>query len=289
MSEGASTARIGPAQAAGAVIDALDAGEAIAVAMLVSSTAPGAGRPGDRLLLRERGQSNELRGTLGSAALDAAAVEVAREALAGTGPATHELTVGSESARVFVEAHLPADELLIVGAGHIAVPLARIGAMLGFQVTVLDDREEFASETRFPEAVRVLRAELEPPADPFRDVRLSHRGYVVLVTRAHRYDFDCLSALLRPDRPLPRYLGMIGSRRRVKGAFEALLREGMPRERLARVHAPIGLDIGAETPEEIAISIAAEIVRVRRGHSGSTAPRSELERVLDRLLPEETA
>ncbi|HEX9106178.1 MAG TPA: XdhC family protein [Longimicrobiales bacterium] len=289
MTERATATRIGPAQAASTVMDALDAGEAIAVAMLVSSSAPGAGRPGDRLLLRERDESEELAGTLGSAPLDAAAAEVAREALAGAGPATHELTLGGESVRVFVEAHLPPDELLIVGAGHIAVPLARVGAMLGFRVTVLDDREEFASEARFPEAVRVLRTELEPPADPFRAVRLTRRSYVVLVTRAHRYDFDCLSALLRPDRPVPRYLGMIGSRRRVRGAFEALLREGMPRERLARVHAPIGLDIGAETPEEIAISIAAEIVRVRRGHSGSTAPRSELEQVLARLLPEESA
>ena len=282
-------ARIGPADAAGAVLAALDAGEAVAVALLVSSSAPGAGHPGDRLLVREHADGEEVAGTLGSAPLDVAAAELARTVLAGGEPATHELTVGGESARVFVEAHLPADELLIVGAGHIAVPLARIGALLGFRVTVLDDREEFASEARFPEAVRVLRTELEPPADPFREVRLTRRSYVVLVTRAHRYDFDCLSALLRADRPVPRYLGMIGSRRRVRGAFEALLREGMPRERLARVHAPIGLDIGAETPEEIAISIAAEMVRVRRGHAGSTAPRSELEQVLDRLLPEDNA
>jgi xanthine dehydrogenase accessory factor len=81
---------------------------------------------------------------------------------------------------------------------------------------------------------------------------------------------------------------MIGSRRRIRGAFEALLADGMPRERLARVHAPIGLDIGAETPEEIAISIAAELVRVRRHHQGTSVPRSEQERVLERLIPEDT-
>ncbi len=287
-------ARMGPVEAAGAVLDALAAGEAVTVATLVSATAPGAGRPGDRLVVRERGADPapagdgvEVTGTLGSAALDAAATDVARAALAGGEPATHELVVGGETVRVFVEAHLPSDELLVVGAGHIGVPLARLGALLGFRVTVLDDREEFADQARFPEAARVVRAELEPPADPFESVRLGARSYVVLVTRAHRYDYDCLSRLLAPGRPPLRYLGMIGSRRRVRAAFEALLAEGFPRERLARVHAPIGLDIGAETPEEIAVSIAAELVRVRRGHQGSTAPRSEQERVLERLIRED--
>jgi len=285
--------RIGPVEAARAVLDALAAGNAVAVAILVSATAPGAGRPGDRLVVRERGEPGEARdepevaGTLGDAALDAAAADVARAALGGGGPTTHELVIGGETVRVFVEAHLPPDELLVVGAGHIAVPLVRLGAMLGFRVSVLDDREEFADEARFPDAARVIRAELEPPANPFAGVRIGARSYVVLVTRAHRYDFDCLSRLLAPERPQPRYLGMIGSRRRVRAAFEAILADGMPRERLERVHAPIGLDIGAETPEEIAVSIAAEIVRVRRGHKGSTAPRSEQERVLDRLIPED--
>ncbi len=284
--------RIGPVEAARVVLEALAAGEAVAVATLVSATAPGAGRPGDRLLARERNERDgepEVIGTLGDAALDAAAADVARSALDGAEPATHELVVGGETVRLFVEAHLPTDELLVVGAGHIALPLVRIAALLGFRVTVLDDREEFAREDRFPEAVRVVRAELEPPADPFAGLRLGPRSYVVLVTRAHRYDFDCLSRLLAPGRPQPRYLGMIGSRRRIRGAFQALLAEGMPRERLARVHAPIGLDVGAETPEEIAVSIAAEIVHVRRRHAGDTTPRSRQERVLERLIAEDTA
>ena len=282
-------ARIGPVEGARAVLDALAAGDAVAVATLVLATAPGAGRPGDRLVVRERGEGVEpaVTGTLGDAALDAAAADVARTALDGAEPWTHDVEVGGELVRIFVEAHLPPDELLVVGAGHIAVPLVKLGALLGFRVTVLDDREAFADEARFPEAARVIRAELEPPADPFAGLRLGARSYIVLVTRAHRYDFDCLSRLLAPDRPQPRYLGMIGSRRRVRGAFEALLAAGMPRARLEAVHAPIGLDIGAETPEEIAVSIAAEIVHVRRRHQGSTTPRSEQERVLDRLIPED--
>jgi len=282
MSEPA-PARLGPAEAAAAVLTALAAGDAVASAILLSSSAPGAGEPGSRLLLHETGT---VTGTLGDAALDAATVAAAREVLTAGAAGTRELTVGGESLRVFLEAHLPPDELLVVGAGHIAVPLARLGAMLGFRVSVLDDREEFATDARFPEAARVLRADF---ADPFRDVRIGRRSYVVLVTRAHMYDFDCLSRLADTAAPEPRYVGMIGSRRRVRAAFEALLAAGVPRERLERVHAPIGLEIGAETPEEIAVSIAAEIVRARRGQTGSCAPRSEQERVLARLVQEESS
>ncbi len=276
--------RLGPVEAAAAVLDALDAGDAVASVVLLSSSAPGAGEAGSRLLLSETGT---VTGTLGDAALDAGALEAARAVLASGEAGTRQLQVGSESVRLFLEAHLPPDELLIVGAGHIAVPLARLGGMLGFRVTVLDDREEFATEERFPEAALVLRADM---ADPFRDVRIGRRSYIVLVTRAHKYDFDCLSSLIgraRPGAPEPRYIGMIGSRRRVRAAFEALLDAGVPRAPLERVHAPVGLEIGAETPEEIALSIAAEIVRVRRGRTGSCAPRSEQERVLERLVPEE--
>lgn len=270
--------RIGPAEGARLVLDRLAAGDAVAVATLLSGSGPG--HPGDRLLLDDEGA---VTGTLGDAALDAAAADVARRALDGAEPASHEL----EGASVFVEAHVPPEELLVVGAGHIALPLARIGVMLGFRVTVLDDREEFATEERFPEVARVVRADFEPPANPFAGIRLTRRSYVVLVTRAHRYDFDCLSRLLAPDIPEFRYIGMIGSRRRVRGAFEGLLAAGMDRRRLERIHAPIGLDIGAETPEEIAVSILAEVVNVRRRHDGPTTPRSERERVLERLIPED--
>jgi xanthine dehydrogenase accessory factor len=122
-------------------------------------------------------------------------------------------------------------------------------------------------------------------ADPFRGLAIGPRTYIVLVTRAHRYDFDCLKQLIELEAE-PRYIGMIGSRRRVRAAFHALLEAGIPRERLARVRAPLGLDIGAETPEEIAVSIAAELIAVRRGGSALVASLSARENVLERLLPE---
>lgn len=238
-------------------------------------------RPGARLLVDNDGA---VVGSLGDAALDRRARELALAALAGAAPATETVEAGGLRCTLFVEAHRAPEELVVVGAGHIAVPLARVGAMLGFRVTVLDDREDFATETRFPEAARVVHMDFD---DPFRGVEIGPRSYVILVTRAHKYDFDCLRRMLESG-AAPRYVGMIGSRRRVRAAFEALLAAGVPRAALGRVHAPVGLDIGAETPEEIAVSIAAEMIRVRR--TGAAADRaaasiSGAERVLERLVP----
>ncbi len=239
--------------------------------------------PGARLLVPERGPR---AGTLGHPALDAAAAELADAALTGAPPGTATVEAGALRASLYVEALFPPDALVVVGAGHIAVPLAALGASLGFRVTVLDDREGFATIERFPTAAAVLRADF---ADPFRDVRIGPRTSIVLVTRGHEHDFDCLRRLVMAD-DAPRYIGMIGSRRRVRAAFTALLRAGIPRARLARVRAPVGLDIGAETPEEIAVSIAAELVLARRRPSPDLDPatRAARERVLERLLPEAT-
>ncbi len=244
---------------------------AVGVVVVESDGAPAAG---ERMVVWEEGHA----GTLGSAALDGAAVAAARALL---GPAaragTHALEAEGARCSVYLEPHRPRPELVIVGAGHIARPLCAVGALLGFRVTVLDDRPEFATRERFPEATRVLRADF---ADPFRDVAIHAGTHLVLVTRGHKYDFEALRSLLRGPRA-PAYVGMVGSRRRVRAALEQLVREGVPRERLAAVHAPIGLDVGAETPEEIAVAIAAEIVLLRRGGTG--APLRDRARVLDRM------
>ena len=166
---------------------------------------------------------------------------------------------------LYVERVAPPTDLVIVGAGHIAQPLSRVGKLLGFRVVVIDDRPDFARRERFPEADRVLVADFD---DPFADVPIGPRSHVVLVTRGHRYDYDCARALARAGAE-PAYLGMIGSRRRIRAAFEQLAGEGFDRDWLARIHAPIGLDIEAETPAEIAIAIGAEMVLVRRGGTGA--------------------
>lgn len=185
---------------------------------------------------------------------------------------------------LFAELHLVAEPLVIFGAGHIAVPLANLALALGFDVTVLDDRQDFAQPARFVEGVSVLQLDL---AQPIREVSISARSFVVMLTRAHKHDFDCLRVVLQQP-VLPRYIGMIGSKRRVRAAFKALLQGGVSRELLAHVHAPVGIDIGAETPAEIAVSIAAELIQVRRNQTVSGSMVNDA-RVLERLMPEAAA
>jgi xanthine/CO dehydrogenase XdhC/CoxF family maturation factor len=185
---------------------------------------------------------------------------------------------------LFAELHAIAEPLIIFGAGHIAVPLANLAHDLGFHVTVLDDREDFAQSARFDEGVRVLQLDL---AQPLRDIAISAQTSVVLLTRAHKHDFDCLRVVLQQPL-LPRYIGMIGSKRRVRAAFTALLQGGISRELLSYVQAPIGLEIGAETPTEIAVSIAAQLIQVRRNKTISSSMTNDA-RVLERLLPEAAA
>ncbi len=179
---------------------------------------------------------------------------------------------------VYVELHAPSPMLVIVGAGHIAVPLSNLCARIGFRVHVLDDREEYAVAERFPDAESVVEIDFR---DPFASTRLEPSTHVILVTRGHRYDYECLVRLLRMDVP-PTYVGMIGSRRRVRATHEQLIRDGIPMDRLRHVRAPVGLDLGGGTPEEIAVSVAAEIVMVNRGGTGT--PLSEKERIVDRFI-----
>jgi xanthine dehydrogenase accessory factor len=236
--------------------------------------------PVQRLLVDASGA---VRGALGDTRLDDIATRMARRLLAGAdaGPALESVELERRSWLLYAEAYRPPEHLVIVGAGHIAVPLAGLGLLLDFRVTVLDDREAFTGTGRFPDGASVRRTDFA--TDPFGGVRLDDRSYVVLVTRGHRWDFDCLRRLVATD-ARPRYIGMIGSRRRVRAAFHALLEAGTPRDVLAGIHAPVGLELGAETPAEIAVSIAAELVAVRR--SAQAASLAARERVLDRLLKE---
>jgi xanthine dehydrogenase accessory factor len=184
------------------------------------------------------------------------------------------------SPRIYLELHDPPATLVIVGAGHIARPLAEMGTLLGFRVTVLDDRPAFATRERFPSAAHVRVMDL---ADPFAGIPV-HRGtHVVLVTRGHKYDYECLLRLLKMEE-LPGYLGLIGSRRRIRATFVQLLQEGVTRDRIDLIRAPLGLDLGAQTPAEIAVAVAAELVMLHRGGSGT--PLRERERILERFFPE---
>lgn len=179
---------------------------------------------------------------------------------------------------VYLELFRPPSPLIIVGAGHLSLPLTRLGALLGYRVTVLDDRPEFARAERFPEADRVLRVDFQ---DPFAELEPGPHAHVILVTRGHKYDYECLRRLLRMPEP-PCYVGMIGSRRRVRATFHQLAEDGVPPEVMERIRSPVGLDLGGETPAEIAVEVAAELVMLRRGGSGR--PLVEVEGVARRFF-----
>jgi xanthine dehydrogenase accessory factor len=164
----------------------------------------------------------------------------------------------SPRTRVFLDPVSGMQHLVIAGAGHIAQPLAKLGSMLGFRVTVIDDRSSFANRERFPSADQII---VKPFGAAIDSLHLDRHCYVVSVTRGHAFDDETVRAALRQPGC---FIGMIGSRRRVKATLARLQEEGFDPQLLDEIHAPLGLDIGAQTPEEIAISIMAEIVRELR-------------------------
>lgn len=184
---------------------------------------------------------------------------VLSESLRGSGPSVRFIERTKSRGRLLLETIPPVDRMIIVGGGHIGKALAVIASLLRFEVTILDEREEFADRERFPFATEVRHGD---PGVILETVPGGETGYFVLVSHGYPTDVRALRTLLRKP---TRYIGMIGSRRRVEMVRRALSKDGLEREFADRVYGPIGLAIGSETPEEIAVSIAAEIVAVRNG------------------------
>lgn len=161
----------------------------------------------------------------------------------------------------FLEPIASAPVLYLFGGGHVSLPVASLAKMVGFRLVVIDDRPDFANNQRFPMADEVLVRDFENVLDGYD---LGPEAYVVIITRGHVFDKDVLAQALRKTTA---YVGMIGSRRKRDIIYRALLEEGFTQEDLAKVHSPVGLDIGAETPEEIAISVVAELVQERAQHN----------------------
>jgi xanthine dehydrogenase accessory factor len=230
------------------------------LATVVSTEGSTAVRVGTKMLIDVDGA---VWGSLGAPDLDRAVAEHAQQALSERKSRVLSYPVpGSGQVEVFHDVLVPQPQMLIVGAGHIAVPLARFAKIVGFEVVVLDDRDKYANQERFPEADRVIAADF---GATLKDFPITVATYVVIITRAHTYDEESLRIIL--DKPWA-YLGVIGSRRRVQTVMRTLAAEGYDRDRLAEIRAPIGLDIGSETPEEIALSIIGEVVAARRGGTG---------------------
>ena len=197
-------------------------------------------------------------GSLGNAALDGAALAVARTAIAAGKSAT--LTV--EGARVFAEVFVPASILLVVGAGHVAMPMVTLARVLGFRTIVVDGRPRFATKERFPD---VDELKIGIPSDLVKTVPLVASTALVLVAHDYKYDIPVLRHAL--GTPVG-YVGLLGSSRRGKAILDLLREDGVEEEALRRVHVPIGLDLGAQSAPEIALAVLAEILAVQRGASG---------------------
>lgn len=250
-----------------AVVRALELGDAAALVTIVSTQGSTPQRVGAKMLVHADGRTV---GTIGGGCYENDAAGKARESIRTRKAAVVRYDLSDSLAEenglicggrmeVFIEPLDPSPRLLVVGAGHVSQHLARMAADVGFLVHVLDDREKFASRERFPTAAAVEVADIAPflaAAD------MPPTSYVVVLTRGHTHDLGAMRALA--GRNL-RYIGMIGSRAKVARISDALAEEGVSAEWLKCVHAPIGLRIGAVTPEEIAVSIVAELIAVRRG------------------------
>jgi len=219
-----------------------------------------------KLLVREDGS---LVGTIGGGCVEAEVWNAAREVMETGKPRHMSFQLGQDAAHdnglicggqldVFVEAVIPNPRAFIFGAGHISKSLSKILSMAGFDTTVIDDRESFANRDRFPEADEVLAGDYE---DVFSQLLVNESSYIVIVTRGHRDDMRVLRWAAGTS---ARYVSMIGSKRKVISVAKELEKDGIPPEALDRVFAPMGLEIGAISPEEIAISVAAEMIAVRR-------------------------
>jgi len=219
-----------------------------------------------KMLVRDDGS---IVGTIGGGCVEAEVWQAAREVMESEKPRTLTFDLNQDpkydtglvcggTLEIFVEPILPPADLYIFGAGHVATSLYQIARIAGFDVTIIDDRETYANRERFPEAHQVIAEDFDQAASQLAP---NESSYVVIVTRGHRDDMRMLRWAVQTPAA---YIGMIGSKRKTITIFKELQQEGLSAHLFDRVHAPVGLDIGAITPEEIAVSITAELIAKRR-------------------------
>jgi xanthine dehydrogenase accessory factor len=242
-------------------------GEEAALVTILSATGSTPREEGAKMLVKADGS---IIGSIGGGSMEAQLIKEAIKVIGQGKPKQLHTSLNAKDAKeeermlcggeldVFIEPILTPPTLYIFGGGHISLALAKTGKLLGFTIAVIDDRAEFANADRFPEADTILAEDF---AKSFPKLKIDKSSYIVIVTRNHQYDDIVLEWAVGTG---AKYIGMIGSKTKNEAIFSHLLSKGITKKQLDRVHAPIGLEINAQTPEEIAISILAEIVKVRR-------------------------
>ncbi len=252
------------------------AGQKCAVATIVEVAGSIPSFQSAKMLIRQDGT---MVGTIGGGCTEAEVWQAARDVIESEKPRMLQFNLGQDAAYdnglicggrldVYVEPVLPLPRALIFGAGHISKSLSKVATLAGFATAVIDNRENYANRERFPEAAQVIAAEYE---DVFPQLPANDATYAIIVTRGHRDDMRVLRWAV--DQPL-RYIGMIGSKRKTIEVVKHLRNEGVPIGRLSGIHAPMGLDIGAVTPEEIAVAVVAEMIARRRNAKVPWSPMS---------------
>jgi xanthine dehydrogenase accessory factor len=240
-----------------------------------------------KMLVRDDGS---LVGTIGGGCVEAEVWQAAREVMEEEKSRTLKFDLNQNpkydtglvcggTLEIFVEPVLPVPVLYLFGAGHVAFSVYKVAQSAGFDVVVVDDRESFANRDRFPDAREVIAEDFELA---LARLAPNESCYIVIVTRGHRDDMRVLRWAVQTQ---ARYVGMIGSRRKVIAVYRELEKEGLPHRLFERVHAPIGLDIGAVTPEEIGVAITAELIAVRRKADAALPYLRYLTKDAERPLP----
>ena len=258
---------------------AYEGGPSVALASLIKS-APGKNLPvGAKLFIREDGSTE---GSLGDSELDRDAVKRAHGLMA---MGRNEYAIAEDGAEYFIEAYTTPPQLVICGGGHVSFALAAHAKPLGFRLFITDDREEFANPERFPNADIIVA---KKPEDALDELPINPNTFIVVATRGHRFDNVALAAAAATP---ARYVGLMGSKRKTILIYEDLVRMGLDEQRLRDIRSPIGLDIRARTPEEIAVSIMGEILMFRLGGTGlpMKLEQHRIDRIISKVESESVA
>ncbi len=260
------------------ISELLSQGKRLALASIIEAQGSAPRGTSAKLIITEDGATH---GTIGGGCAESYVVQQARKVMSDGQLRIFELDLGDDSwsgigmacggvIKVSLELVQPKPRLIILGAGHVARAIANLAHLTNFKVAVVDS---FAEKEKFPEADEVIQEEVSKGVSK---LTITSNDYIVVVTRHHQ-DERALRVVI--DSPAP-YIGMIGSKNRVRLVYDTLMEEGVPADKLLKVHAPVGLDIGAETPEEIAVSVLGEIIKVRKGGRGKSMALKSMAPVL---------